>query len=444
MPIVAIVGRPNVGKSTLFNRIHGSRRALVDDFPGVTRDRNYAEVSLEGRLFTLVDTGGFVLGAERGLEEETRRQVLAALEAADVILFVADGRAGLLPDDAALVDLVRRTGRPVFFCANKIDGPDQKSSAADEFYALGVERVYEISGLHGYGVSDLLDDVLPLLPPVPEPSEEEGAAPEAVRVAFVGRPNVGKSTLVNALLGTERVIVSPLPGTTRDAVDSELERGGTRYVLVDTAGIRRKGKTSEKIEKLSVIKALQSIDRCDVAVLLLDAVEGPTDQDLHIGGYIQERRRGALIAVNKTDLLPPGRLKALLATVAERFKFLPFAPVLAISAATGKGVQRVLPETREVFLQYTRRVPTSQVNQALRAALEAHEPPMVRGRRLKFFFATQTSVRPPTFVVFCNAPKSVHFSYERYLANRFREAFDLGKSPLRILFRPRRRDEENR
>lgn len=444
MTMVAVVGRPNVGKSTLFNRICRRRHALVDDLPGVTRDRITAQVSYEGKTFTLVDTGGFVSGDPERIASETREQVLLALEEADAILFVSDAKTGVHPEDVTLADLLRRSQKPVFYVVNKVDGPEQEALAA-EFYVLGVDRVYAVSAAHGRGIRDLLEDLTAAMPE-DEPPEEETEADAVIRVAVVGRPNVGKSTLVNQILGERRVIVSPTPGTTRDAVDTLFEKDGRRYLLIDTAGIRRKGRTYQKLEKLSIIKALGSIDRCHVAVVLLDALEGVTDQDLHIGGYVQERNRGCVIGLNKWDALEkdPKAVRRLLDEVKGRFRFLPHAPILTFSALSGKRVAKLLPAVREVYEQYALRVGTGVVNRVLAEALERHEPPLVSGRRLKFYYATQASTRPPTFVLFCNDPERVHFSYARFLTNHFRESFGMDKTPVRLLFRPRTGREANR
>lgn len=439
MAVVAIVGRPNVGKSTLFNRMSRTNQALVGDLPGVTRDRNYAQIVLEGKSFTLVDTGGYVFSESSDLEDLTREQILLALEEADVVIFVADGKIGLHPEDSSLVDLLRRTSKPVFFTVNKVDGPEQRQNLVD-FYELGLDHLYPTSAAHGYGVGDLLAALADFIPHVPDDTQEE-PAPDEIRVAIVGRPNVGKSTLVNQLLGTQRVIVSATPGTTRDSVDSILEKKGQRYVLIDTAGIRRKGRTREKLEKVSILRALQSIDRSHVSMILIDALEGVADQDLHIAGYIQERYRGIIIGINKWDAVERDRKQTerFLDGVRERFRFFPFAPIITFSALTGKRVAKIVPTIREVFEQYNQRVTTGILNRGLAEALQKHEPPIVRGRRLKFYYATQASTKPPTFVLFCNYPDSIHFSYERYLTNQFREAFGLDKSPLRILFRGRER-----
>ena len=415
---------------------------MVGDLPGITRDRNYAQISWEGKSFTVVDTGGYVALEASVIEDLMREQILIALDEADIILFVADAKTGLHPEDSVLVDLLRRTSKPVFFAVNKVDGPEQRRNIV-EFYELGLDHIYPISAAHGFGIGELLTDLAVSIPETIEETDDDLAAAE-IRVAIVGRPNVGKSTLVNRLLGAQRVIVSPSPGTTRDSVDSILEQKGQRYVLIDTAGIRRKGRTKEKLEKISILRALQSVDRSHVSIILLDATEGITDQDLHVAGYIQERYRGCIIGINKWDELEKDRKKAeyIIEAVRERFRFYPFAPILTLSALSGKQVVRIIPTVREVFKQYSQRITTGVLNRGLAEALQHHEPPVVRGRRLKFYYATQTSTKPPTFVLFCNYPESIHFSYERYLTNQFREAFGLDKSPLRIIFRGRERKEK--
>ncbi|MCE5336793.1 MAG: ribosome biogenesis GTPase Der [Desulfobacteraceae bacterium] len=442
MSIIAIVGRPNVGKSTLFNRISKSSRALVDDLPGVTRDRNYARGTWDERVFTLVDTGGFISKDDSFFDPHTREQIFHALEEADILLFVADGKTGLHPEDAVLFDILRRTSKPFFFAVNKIDGPEQQGNLSD-FYSLGVETLYPVSASHGFGVGDLLSEIAELLPEPVSPEGEEEEISET-RVSILGRPNVGKSTLVNRILGAPRVIVSPVPGTTRDAVDTPFERSGKQYLLIDTAGIRKKGKTHEKLEKISIIKALQSIDKSHLCILLIDAAEGVADQDLHIAGYIQERHRACIVGINKWDTFDPDPKvrKTFLEDIRYRFRFMPFAPLLPFSALSGKGVQKVMPAVDEVFDQYNRRITTGVLNRALQDALSAHEPPLVRGRRLKFFYGTQAGVRPPMFVLFCNYPDKIHFSYERFLLNRFRESFGLDKTPIRLVFRGRQRDKQ--
>jgi GTP-binding protein len=443
MAIIAIVGRPNVGKSTLFNRIGKSGQALVDDLPGVTRDRNYCRGVWDEKTFTLVDTGGFISKSDSVFEQGAREQIFHALEEADILLFVGDGKTGLHPEDSALWDILRRTSKPLFFAVNKIDGPEQQKLLAD-FYALGAQEIYPISSAHGFGVGELLSEMVKLIPESLDTEASEEAEVSEIRISILGRPNVGKSTLVNRILGAPRVIVSPIPGTTRDAVDTPFERDSQKYLLIDTAGIRKKGKTHEKLEKISIIKALQSIDKSHVCVLLIDATEGASDQDLHIAGYIQERHRACIAGVNKWDA-PDSNPKArrdLLEDLKHRLRFMPFAPILTLSALTGKGVQKLIPTVREVFTQYNLRISTGILNRAIQEAVAAHEPPLVRGRRLKFFYGTQTAIRPPTFVLFCNYPKDIHFSYERFLTNRFRETFGLDKTPLRLRFRGRHKGED--
>jgi GTP-binding protein len=425
-----------VGKSTLFNRLTRERRAIVDDTPGITRDRLVAEASWGGRSFCLVDTGGLDVGDHEspgGIQALVRRQAQTAVDEADLVIFLADGKGGVHPGDTQVVDLLRRSRKPVLYAVNKIDGPGQEESVY-EFYQLGVERVFPISAAHGFGIRDFMDVLVEMLPP---PMEEEEAP--GIRVAIIGRPNVGKSSLVNRILGTDRVLVSDVPGTTRDAVDAALRFGGEHYVLVDTPGIRRRSKTTEKVEKFSVLKALKSVERCHVAVLLVDAAEGLTDQDVRIAGYIHERHRGAVVALNKWDLVEkePRRLKEIDDALNYALKFMPYAPVLRVSALTGSRVQRLLPTVAAVFAQYSTRVTTAILNDAIARAVAHHEPPMHRGRRVKILYGTQASIRPPTFVLFVTRPDAIHFSYERYLANQIREAFSLDQTPLRLVFRGR-------
>jgi len=433
-PLVAIVGRPNVGKSTLFNRLVGFNKAIVDDMPGVTRDRNYAEIDLKGRSVTLVDTGGFEPDADEGYLAQIRIQTLLALEEADLTILLLDGKTGLNPHDDELVDILRRSERPFLLVVNKIDGLEKEDNLTD-FYSLGVEPVLPISAAHGYGIHDFIDAVIETLPP----GEEIEPPEDLIRVSVIGRPNVGKSSLVNKLIGQERILVSETPGTTRDPVDIEIERQGRHYLLVDTAGIRRKGRISLKIEKFAIVRALKSMERCDIALLLIDSLEGITDQDAHVAGYALERGRGLVLLFNKWDLIEDRRVmqKKIKDQIELKLRFLSFAPYLTASAKTGLRVEKIFKSLEEVFAQYTTRVTTGQLNRVLERALAAHSPPYVGRQRLKFYYATQARTRPPTFIIFTNQPSKVHFSYKRYLANSFREAFGLDKTPVKIVFRPR-------
>ncbi len=430
--LIAIVGRPNVGKSTLFNRLTRSRAALVDDQPGITRDRLYASVEREGKGFTLVDTGGFDDSEEEPLLQGVRDQVVKAIEEADRILFLVDGRDGLMPLDEKIADVLRRSRKDVFLGVNKVDGPEHEHLTAD-FYRLGFDRVYPVSAAHGYGLADLLDAMTENLE---EPAKEE-APDDLTKVAIVGRPNVGKSSLINRIVGSERLLVSELPGTTRDSVDIHFALRGRNYVFIDTAGIRRKGRVKEKIEKFSVIKALQSLDRCHVAVVLIDASEGVTDQDAHICGYAFERGRGVILAVNKWDLVKkdPVMKKRLVDTLDRQMSFLSFAPKLHMSALTGEKVKTLFEKINLLHGQLFRRTDTNVVNKALTAMVQKNPPPKMGRGRLKFFYATQTGVMPPSFALFVNRPDLVHFTYERYLLNQFREKLALNEVPIRLKFR---------
>lgn len=431
-PIVALVGRPNVGKSTLFNRLTRSRDALVDDFPGVTRDRNYGDAEWEGIPYTVVDTGGFSGQLDDRFADAIRQQVFQAIEDADAVVMLMDGKHGLSPFDRDIVDHLRNAVKSVFYVVNKIDGPEQESGLVD-FYRLGLDRIYPLSAEHRYGLVDLMDALVAIFPR----SEEE--TDEAIKLAVVGRPNVGKSSLINRLIGKQRHLVSDTPGTTRDAVDSLITYYGRQYRLIDTAGIRRKGKVSQKIEKFSVMKALRSLDRCDVALILVDASEGITDQDVSVAGYAYDRGCGCIFLLNKWDLVEKNHrtVKVYTDRLRQEAKFLAFAPVMTISALTGQRVPRILELVNDVHEQYTRRVPTGRVNRILAQAMEDNEPALHRGRRLKFYYATQASSRPPTFILFVNFPEAVHFSYRRYLLNQIRLATGLDQTPIRLLLRQR-------
>ncbi len=434
-PIVAIVGRPNVGKSTLFNRITRSRDAIVDDLPGVTRDRNFGDARWNDKAFTLVDTGGFAEGDDDAFAAHIRQQVEQAIADADAIVLILDGKGGISPFDADLVHLLRAIDKPVFCVVNKIDGEGQEKSLSD-FYRLGIDNLFPVSAEHGYGVSDFLDE---LTAGFAELTVEEEPS-DAIRIGVVGKPNAGKSSLINAILGEERLVVSDVAGTTRDSIDAAFTWQDRKYVLVDTAGIRRKGKVSLRLEKFSIIKALRSLERCDVALIVVDAEQGVSDQDIRVAGYAYDRGCGAIFLLNKWDRVDnrDGKaLKRLTEDLRMEAKFLNFAPITTVSAKTGLRIQRVFPIVDEVYAQYSARISTGQLNKAMDVALTRTQPPMHKGTRLKFYYATQVSARPPTFVSFVNFPDGVHFSYQRYLVNQIREAFSLDKTPVRLLLRQR-------
>jgi GTP-binding protein len=434
-PIVAIVGRPNVGKSTFFNRVTRTRDALVDDFPGVTRDRHYRDASWNEIEFTLVDTGGFTEGDE--FSDGIRFQVLQAIEDADVIVLLLDGKAGISPFERDMVDLLRVTDKPVFYAVNKIDGAEQEIHVSD-FFSLGVEPLFPISAEHRYGIIDLLDALVEGFSAFDKDPDQK-AVEGSIGLAVVGRPNVGKSSLINRILGEERHLVSDRPGTTRDAVDSVYQVGGKAYLLIDTAGIRRKGKVTRKIEKFSIIKALRSLDRCDVALIVLDANEGIAEQDISIAGYAFERGCGCIFLLNKWDLLEKDThtAKQYLDELRMQAKFLTFAPAMTISALTGQRVAKIFKMVDDVFQQYAQRIGTGQLNRILETSTAKNPPPLHRGKPIKFYYSTQVTTKPPTFVCFVNYPQAVHFSYKRFLINQIRKQAGLDKTPLRILFRQR-------
>lgn len=437
-PVVAIVGRPNVGKSTLFNRLVGMRVAIVEDVPGVTRDRLYQDTDWQGREFTLVDTGG-ITGRPEGLETEVRRQAELALLEADVILFLVDVREGLTADDFAVADLLRRSEKPVILVANKVDD-FRDLSFLQEFYRLGLGEPFPISASHGLNIGDLLDKIVQLLPP--KAGEEETR--HSTRVAIVGRPNVGKSSLVNRLLGEERVIVSDIPGTTRDAVDTYLRRDDKAYTLIDTAGIRRRSRIGGTTERYGVQRALRAIDRAEVVLLVLDATEGVTEQDKKIAGYGHDKGKGAIIVVNKWDLIPKDSrtLDHYRKAVWQELYFMDYAPVLFISALTGQRVNQVLPTVDEVIAQARQRVSTGLLNSVVRESVWLTPPPTVKGRAAKIYYATQVDVQPPTFVFFVNDPEALPASYRGYLEKQLRQAFGFRGTPLRLIFRTRGGREE--
>ncbi|WP_447978528.1 ribosome biogenesis GTPase Der [Candidatus Nitrospira bockiana] len=434
-PLIAIVGRPNVGKSTLFNRILGKRNAIVDDVPGVTRDRNYADGSYRGRPFRLVDTGGLDPTSTDGMLALIRQQSKIAIAEADLVICVMDGRAGLTPADHEIVELLRPITKPVFYAVNKIDTPKAEPLTAD-FYRLGAEHLFSISAEHGLGVDDLLEAIYPLLPA----SEAEEGGPPPVRVSVVGRPNVGKSTLINRILGEERVVVSDVPGTTRDPIDTEVEHEGRRYVFTDTAGIRRRGRIEHGVEHYSVSRAVTAMGRSDVAVLVLDGVEGITEQDTKIAGLILEQGRGCVLFVNKWDLRA-GDVDAKTAYERElhrRLRFLTWAPVLYGSALKPDVLRRLFPEIDRVMAAFTRRVTTGALNKFVQQVIDEHPLPIRKGRptkTVKAVFLTQVAAKPPTFAFFVGRPQDVGKTYLRYLEKRIREEYGFAGTPIRILVR---------
>ncbi|MBW2582582.1 MAG: ribosome biogenesis GTPase Der [Deltaproteobacteria bacterium] len=434
-PIVAIVGRPNVGKSRLFNRITHTKDALVDDFPGVTRDRHYGDANWDDVEFTLVDTGGFTEGDD--LADAVRFQVHQAIADADVIMLLLDGKEGISPFDKDIINLLRSVEKPIFHVVNKIDGAEQEIYLS-EFYQLGLETLYPLSAEHRYGLTDLLDEMVNVISGLATAPHEE-AAGEMIRLAVVGRPNVGKSSLINWVLGENRLLVSNIPGTTRDAIDSVCKLNGKSYLLVDTAGIRRKGKVSRKLEKFSIIKALRSLERCDVALIVMDAAEGVTDQDISIAGYAYDRGCGCVFLLNKWDLVEKdsNTVKAYYERLRDQAKFLSFAPAMTISALTGQRITKTFKLVDEVYSQYVHRIATGQLNRILGKAIEKNAPSMHRGKQIKFYYAAQISTRPPTIVCFVNYPQAIHFSYKRYLINQLREESGLDKTPIRMIFRQR-------
>jgi len=461
IPLVALVGRPNVGKSTLFNRIVGRRVAIVEDFPGTTRDRLYAEADWGGRDFLLVDTGGLeftqpgaggktlkpgqIVGQTAGVEsglflEEMRQQVLVAMADADVIVLLVDAGAGLTAGDYEVADLLRRAGRPVILAANKADNARLRADAV-EFFALGLGDPIPVSSVHGQGVGDLLDLVIEAFGPIDEPAADDS---DLTKIAIVGRPNVGKSSLLNRLLGEERVIVSDVPGTTRDAIDMDILVGDERITLIDTAGIRRRGQIAPGIEKYSVLRALKAINRADVCLLVTDAQDMVTDQDQHIGGYILKEDKSVVIVVNKWDALEKDThtMQEYTQVIRSRLGFLDYVPVLFVSAKTGQRVQQILDTALQVRSERLHRISTGDLNRILQDAVTHHPPKNKAGRQLKFYYATQAATDPPTFVFFVNDRKLLHFTYERYLENRIRDFHSFLGTPLRLVFRSRGDDSK--
>ena len=444
---VVIIGRPNVGKSTLFNRLAGKRRALTHDLPGMTRDRLEEIVTLDdGRRYELTDTGGLEYGENpmSAFAGEIKEQARRALAQSDLILFLVDGAAGLLPEDREIAQELRRNADRTILVVNKIDRKDAQA-AVNEFHELGLGRLISISAEHGTNSEDVVE-LIEAIVPAESAADEEDPADAPVRVAIIGRPNVGKSSLVNRLMNEERTVVSDISGTTRDAIDSDIERHGRHYTIIDTAGIRRKGKTTDEAEKLSVISARKAIERCEIALVMIDSTEGVTAQDAHVAGYAEEEGKGALILVNKWDIGEHSQTasKEFEETVRFQLKFLAYAPIEFISAKSGRRVEKIFPRIDEIAAGYRKRFRTTDLNQILERAVRSHQPPAVRGKPRRFYYATQLKTQPPTIAVFSNMDEPLHFSYRRFLENQFREALGLVGTPVHFVLRARKGMERNK
>ena len=438
-PVVAIVGRPNVGKSTFFNRISGSKIAIIEDTPGVTRDRIYADAEWLNYSFTLIDTGGLDLYAEDVILKQMREQANIAIDSADVILFFTDAQQGILPEDYEVASMLRKTEKPVITVVNKVDNKQSEENVYD-FYALGLGEVVSISASQGLGIGDLLDLVVSHFDAIEQTEENE-----TFKIAFVGKPNVGKSSLTNKILGENRTIVSDIPGTTRDAIDSFFETAGVRYTLIDTAGLRKKGKIdAQTIERYSVIRTLNAIRRADVVVMMIDAEQKISEQDVKIAGYIDYEGKACVVAVNKWDAVKKDTytVNQYSEDIRRELSFIPYAPIVYISAATGQRIDKLFDTCQQAKQNACRRIKTGILNDCVADAVSAVAPPSDKGRRLKIYYATQVSTEPPTFVLFVNDPNLLHFSYQRYLENYFRKTFDFTGTPIRILAREKKQSRE--
>lgn len=432
LPLIALVGAPNVGKSTLFNRIVGERLSIVEDTPGVTRDRLYGTGEWLTRKFRIVDTGGVEI-ANRPFQVQIRAQAQIAIDEADVIVFVADGRLGVTGDDRVVAKMLYKSGKPVILAVNKIDNAERLSDVQD-FYSLGLGDPIPVSGAHGIGVGDMLDKIIADIP-----EKEDVDYGNAIAFSLIGRPNVGKSSITNALLGQDRVIVSDIAGTTRDSIDTPFSSDGKNYVAIDTAGLNKRGRIFEAIDKYAAIRSLSAIDRSQVAVVVIDASTGILDQDRHVSGYALEAKKGIVLVVNKWDLAPKGMEQGTFEQeIKSRFKFLDFAEIIFVSAKTGRGIEKILPAIEKAYEGCNRRIPTSVLNEIVQDAQMMNPTPEFNHGRLKILFSNQVAVNPPTFVMFCNNPSFAHFSYTRYLENRLRDSFDFSGTPISILYRMRK------
>ncbi len=440
-PIIAVVGRPNVGKSTLFNALAGERISIVKDTPGVTRDRIYADVTWLDRSFTLIDTGGIEPKSDDMMLTYMREQAQVAIDTSDVILFVVDVKTGLVDADHNVADILRRSGRPVILVVNKVDDYNKQINDTYEFYNLGIGEPLAVSSVNRLGFGELLDEICKL---VPETKDEE-AEDTRPRIAIVGKPNVGKSSIVNKLTGENRVIVSDIAGTTRDAIDTTVKFDGEEYVFIDTAGLRRKAKIKEDIEHFSMVRTVAAVERADVCVVVIDATEGVTEQDAKIAGIAHEAGKGILIAVNKWDALPDKDDKSIYKQtekIREILSFIPYAKIIFISAKTGQRMNKLFENIREIIESQNKRVGTGVLNEVMMQAIALQQPPSDKGKRLKLFYITQVSVKPPTFVIFVNDKKLMHFSYTRYIENKVREAFGFEGTVLRFIIRERNEKEQ--
>ena len=440
LPVVAVVGRPNVGKSTLFNKLIGKRLSIVEDTPGVTRDRIYAKGEWRNRQFMLVDTGGIETVTEDVILKQMRQQAELAIERADVIILVTDVRCGVTADDSAVASMLQKSGKPVILAVNKCDTIGEPPMELYEFYNLGIGDPYPISAAHGHGTGDMLDALYEYLPEEDAENDDE----DNIKVAIIGKPNVGKSSLVNRIAGEERVIVSNVAGTTRDATDTVVENEEGIFTLIDTAGIRKKAKVTERIEHYSVLRAYMAVDRADVCLILIDAAEGFTEQDSKVAGYAHEQGKASIIVVNKWDLIEKDNktMREYEDKLKNDFGFMSYAPFLFISAKTGQRVQKLFSLIREVYLQNNIRISTGMLNDVLAYATTRVQPPSDKGKRLKIYYITQASSKPPTFVIFVNRADLFHFSYQRYLENQIRSTFGLSGTPVRFVVRERAKDEK--
>lgn len=433
MAIVAVVGRPNVGKSSLFNKIVNQRLSIVEDIPGVTRDRIYCDTEWNGVKFTLVDTGGIEPRTNDVILSQMRAQAQVAIDKADVVIMVVDIQSGMTSTDADVAQMLLKANKKVVLCVNKVDKPGAEPPEIYEFYNLGLGDPFGVSAVHGLGIGDLLDEVVKELKDAPEEPEYEGA----IKVALIGKPNVGKSSLVNYMLGEKRMLVSDIPGTTRDAVDSVKENKYGKFVFIDTAGLRKKSKVNENIERYSVVRSYMAVDRADVVLIMIDANEGVTEQDTKIAGFAHERGKASVIVVNKWDVVEKDdkTMNKIKEKVVEDLKYMSYAPVIFISAKTGQRVEKLYELINYVHEQHVRRVSTGVLNDVLADATTKVQPPTDKGKRLKIFYMTQPATNPPTFVAFCNDADLFHFSYQRYLENQIRQTFGLEGTPIRFIVR---------